>query len=182
MCVGDFALQWKAPTKTAIVCCANFALPLQLGDERRAKRRYFLSLVWSTGEVLTVGSDIYPVTDYERAYQLISRIISGVVYAYLLGAVCSIFTAMSRDQSKYYEDMDHLNKFLREKHLTVIDPNLCGSLRLFYRFAHQAQGSAQHMHEVLNCISPTLRGKIAWRVRSPSSEVPCVRTEICVWT
>ena len=78
-----------------------------------------------------------PVTDYERAYQLVARILSGVVYAYLLGAVCSIFTAMTRDQTKYYEDMDHLNKFLREKHLNIIDPNLCGSLRLFYRFAYQ---------------------------------------------
>jgi hypothetical protein len=60
--------------------------------------RYFLSLVWSTGEVLTVGSDIYPTTDSERAFQVVARVLSGLMYAYLLGAVCSIFTAMSRDR------------------------------------------------------------------------------------
>jgi hypothetical protein len=61
-------------------------------------RRYFLALVWSTGEVLTVGSDIHPTTDSERAFQVVARVLAGLMYAYLLGAVCSIFTAMSRDR------------------------------------------------------------------------------------
>jgi hypothetical protein len=71
-----------------------------------------------------------------------------------------------RTQTKYYESMDHLNKFLHEKHLHIIDPSLCSQLRMFYRFAHSRHESG-HMHEVLEHISPTLRGKVAWRVRPP---------------
>lgn len=70
-------------------------------------------------------------------------------------------------QTKYYESMDHLNKFLMEKHLNIIDPELCSSLRMFYRFSHHTSSSSGHMHEVLNHISPTLKGKVAWRVRTP---------------
>jgi len=70
-------------------------------------------------------------------------------------------------QTKYYESMDHLNKFLHEKHLHIIDPSLCSQLRMFYRFAHNSSESG-HMHEVLGHISPTLRGKVAWRVSAPS--------------
>lgn len=42
-------------------------------------------MTWSTGEVLTVGSSVSATTDTERTYMLLARIISGVVYAYLLG-------------------------------------------------------------------------------------------------
>ena len=41
--------------------------------------------MWATGEVLTVGSTINEITDGERAYMVIARVISGVTYAYLLG-------------------------------------------------------------------------------------------------
>lgn len=78
-------------------------------------------MVWSTGEVLTVGSSIAAVTDAERAYMLVTRIISGVTYAYLLGAHSQHMSAISASshQSKIYA---HYAVFINDA--------VCSQLRL----------------------------------------------------
>lgn len=80
----------------------------------------------------------------------------------LAGAVCSIFTTMTEIQNKFYESMDVLNRFLKEKHIPVKDSKLCSDLRLFYRFEH---ANRSNLSRILDRLTPTLRGALAWRVR-----------------
>mmetsp|Transcript_32453 Transcript_32453/g.62347 ORF Transcript_32453/g.62347 Transcript_32453/m.62347 type:complete len:981 (-) Transcript_32453:306-3248(-) len=131
-----------------------------------AARKYFLSLHWATGEVLTVGSDVLPVTDAEKAYQLVARVLSGILYAYLIGAVCSVFNSIFREQSQFYEDMDRLNRYLTEKAVQTKNPELCAQLRMFYRYANTIHMTNRGIGDILATISPNLRGALAAQVHS----------------
>lgn len=84
----------------------------------------------------------------------------------LSGSVCSIFTSMTKEQSFFYESMDKLNGFLRSKLVNVTDPELCGQLRMFYRFVAGATATTQ-MQSILGTLSPSLRGSLAWTVWPP---------------
>mmetsp|Transcript_23569 Transcript_23569/g.44924 ORF Transcript_23569/g.44924 Transcript_23569/m.44924 type:complete len:370 (-) Transcript_23569:1770-2879(-) len=129
-------------------------------------RQYFLALTWAAGEVLTVGSDIAATTDAERTFMLLARIVSGVVYAYLLGAVCSIFTTASKDKNEYFQNMDMLNKFLTEHALTRTNAELCQNLRRFYRFSFKSAAVSNSFDHIASSISPLLRGQLAYEVHA----------------
>mmetsp|Transcript_23568 Transcript_23568/g.44917 ORF Transcript_23568/g.44917 Transcript_23568/m.44917 type:complete len:626 (-) Transcript_23568:481-2358(-) len=150
-------------------CCTNWfdCYPFRdFAEGNTLARQYFLALTWSTGEVLTVGSSVSATTDTERTYMLLARIISGVVYAYLLGAVCSIFTTASKDQNEYFQRMDTLNRFLQDHMLTETNADLCRNLRRFYRFSFHSASSNNSFDSIVKCISPLLRGQLAYEVHS----------------
>jgi len=151
------------------VCCFNWLdcyYGASYSDGLTTARKYMLAVVWSVGQVLTVGSEIHSMTDTERVYEVFTEMLCGLVYAYLLGAICSIFTSMSKQQTMFYEQMDQLNLFLHEKNVDITDPLLCAALRLFYRFAYRTMGSSHAMADILTTISPTLKGQIALAVHS----------------
>mmetsp|Transcript_15275 Transcript_15275/g.29457 ORF Transcript_15275/g.29457 Transcript_15275/m.29457 type:complete len:1182 (+) Transcript_15275:78-3623(+) len=124
-------------------------------------RRYFYSVLWTIGLVFGTETPILPQTDAEGSFAIFATLVAGITYAYLLGAVCSIFTTMTEIQNKFYESMDVLNRFLKEKHIPVKDSKLCSDLRLFYRFEH---ANRSNLSRILDRLTPTLRGALAWRV------------------
>ncbi|KAK3245137.1 hypothetical protein CYMTET_45280 [Cymbomonas tetramitiformis] len=51
-------------------CCYNWR-DCYAKQQETSTGDYFLSIYWSSSEVLTTTSDVYPVTDLERAYQVL---------------------------------------------------------------------------------------------------------------
>lgn len=93
------------------------------------------------------------------------------------GAVCSIFTQASREQSAFFESMDTLNKFLKDKLLHISDPELCGNLRRFYRFAFNSASASNSFDNILGHLSPSLKGALAFKVRPLVASSRCPRPQ-----
>jgi hypothetical protein len=111
--------------------CAHGELNFNPTQAESLARKYVLSITWSSGEVFTTGSQIHPVTMVESCYKLVAQAVCGIMYAYLLGALCNIFAQKERDSNRYYEDMDVLNGVLTTKR--VDNQELSSSLRAFFR-------------------------------------------------
>lgn len=114
--------------------CAQDSLNFNPTQAESNVRKYVLSITWSSGEVFTTGSQIQPVTMVEYYYKLIAQGVCGILYAYLLGALCNIFATKARDSNRYFEDMDELNSVLAAKKVDNVE--LSTSLRAFFRWVY----------------------------------------------
>jgi hypothetical protein len=120
--------------------CVHDSLNFNPIQEESLARKYVLSITWSSGEVFTTGSPIKPVTLAESYYKLVAQAICGIMYAYLLGALCNVFATKARDSNRYYEDMDELNGVLAIKKVDNVE--LCTSLRTYFRWVHRTPHSS----------------------------------------
>jgi hypothetical protein len=57
--------------------------------------------------VLGFGT-IKPATSFERSVALLCMVVAGAVYAYVIGAICSVVTTRDPATAKYQETMDLL--------------------------------------------------------------------------
>eukprot|EP00959_Pyramimonas_sp_CCMP1952_P195202 4081675-Pyramimonas_sp.AAC.1 len=70
---------------------------------------------------------------------------------------------MSKEQTKFFEDMDILNKFLKVHDIQNKDKELCSHLRMFYRYAHSFSAQTNSLSIILSSISPVLKGRLAYQ-------------------
>jgi len=147
-------------------CCFNWldcSSYSYFGDGIVNQRKYLLAIVWSAGQILTVGAPLSPVTDCELSYQLMTQLCAGILYAYLIGAVCSVFSLKTKSQTQFFEDLDALNDYLVKTKVNMRDRRLCRSLRAFFQFSNTMQDTST---DILSKVSPSLRKQLAWQVHS----------------
>ncbi|KAK3281617.1 hypothetical protein CYMTET_10599 [Cymbomonas tetramitiformis] len=147
------------PKLTQLVweCCINWLDCLVwITPESANIDKYLAALWWSTGvvmttgsDVMTTGSDVFPVTPVERIVQMLMQLMSGVIYAYLIGVVCSVLASLAHDTTDYYEAIDQLNKYMAKKDLKFLNPELTVSMRMFYRYAYPHM----QMHEQMKVLA-----------------------------
>jgi len=133
-------------------------LPDVTSPLRDGLQRYLGAVYWSVATIATIGyGDITAETDAERAVALLTMLLGGGVYAYIVGAVYGIVSSMDRASMEYHAHMDHLNKFMEEIHYPLEE-----------RFAIRAYFDAfkrlfrqQYYQGLLHHLSPALRQKVA---------------------
>ena len=68
---------------------------------------YVVALYWSVMTMSTIGyGDVSPKTRYERIYEIFGMILGASVYAYMVGAICSIVASMNAVSAEFNQQMD----------------------------------------------------------------------------
>lgn len=68
---------------------------------------YIIALYWSVMTMSTIGyGDVSPKTRYERIYEIFGMILGASVYAYMVGAICSIVASMNAVSAEFNQQMD----------------------------------------------------------------------------
>eukprot|EP00232_Nephroselmis_pyriformis_P003512 CAMPEP_0182906042 /NCGR_PEP_ID=MMETSP0034_2-20130328/33430_1 /TAXON_ID=156128 /ORGANISM="Nephroselmis pyriformis, Strain CCMP717" /LENGTH=656 /DNA_ID=CAMNT_0025041611 /DNA_START=421 /DNA_END=2388 /DNA_ORIENTATION=+ len=124
---------------------------------------YITSYYWAAATLSTLGyGDVVPQSNLERIYATVCALFGATVYAYVIGAVCSIVAAMSEKDTAFYNQMDALNQFMAEKNLS---PHLRVKLRDFFRFLRY-NAPLLDRQDLLLRMSPKLRGDVTLQVNS----------------
>ena len=87
--------------------------------------KYLLSVCFATGELMgTPFGDLIPIRPEERIYFTVCHLTAGFVNAYLVGGMVAAITALNARNQGFYNSMDTLNRFLKEKRLNALNPRL----------------------------------------------------------
>ena len=84
---------------------------------------------------------------------------SGFVNAYLVGGMVSAFAALNLRNQSFYQSMDTLNQFMKEKRLTTSNPRLCERLRSYYIFKHW-EGDGDGWKDIMSRTSREMQGEV----------------------
>jgi len=123
---------------------------------------YMICLYWALGEITGNGDLPGPTNTAERMYLLCINITAVFINAMIIGGVVAIIEAFNTRKQEFYDSMDNLNTFLREKGIKSTDRNLCQRLRQYYLFKEYHGGNdASVWEDVLERVSPTLMGEVA---------------------
>jgi len=141
---------------------------------------YIAALYWSFMTLTSIGyGDFYPRNTLERAFSCAYQLLSGMMWAYVIGTMASIASSMDPATTAYEATMEHLNRFMSEKHLSR---DLRDKLRNFFEEARQVHRGADD-EQLLDEMSPMLRGLVAmsthgrWLIRVPFLRVLSDRSE-----
>lgn len=92
-------------------------------------RLWIVGMLWSSQTIVTVGyGDVPARTDGERVMCIICILCGGFVFAYVVGAVCSIVSDLDVINNEFYRELDLLNGFMRENEL----PGACTQIICIY--------------------------------------------------
>lgn len=120
---------------------------------------YLLGLYWSTMTLTTVGyGDISPQNLPEYAVCTLAMLLSGFVWAYVVGAVVSLIQSMDSGYEKFKRDMDNLTEMMESR-------NLPDELQVrMRRYMHESQVAQRQLEQdqlLRNTISDGLQREVA---------------------
>jgi len=121
--------------------------------------QYVVCLYWAATTITTIGyGDIAnPGTKWERMLAILTLLVGALVWAYIIGGICSIVQAFNNVDLEFSEQMGHLNVFMESKRMPL---HLRERLRTFFnhrRSLEQDDNNAVLMEK----MSPGLRGEVA---------------------
>ncbi|KDO19883.1 hypothetical protein SPRG_14726 [Saprolegnia parasitica CBS 223.65] len=120
--------------------------------------QYVTALYWSVMTLTTIGyGDVGPATPSERALSIVCMVLGGGTYAYVVGGVCRILSAMDAATSEFHQTIDTLNEFCRHNRLPS---DLSSRLRDFF-FSSRSLLREKKNRDLLLAMSPGLRGEVA---------------------
>ena len=77
---------------------------------------YIAALYWSVTTMTTVGyGDVIPQNDTERFYALMSMVVGGGFYGYIIASMASLVSTFDVNQNLYYEKMDTVVAYMRQR-------------------------------------------------------------------
>lgn len=128
--------------------------------------KYALSIYFATGELMgTPYGDIIPVRGEERLYFIVCHLVAGFVNAYLVGGMVAAISALNARNQAFYNSMDTLNRFLKEKRLVARNPRLCERLRSYYIFKHR-EGGGDGWGDIVQNTSREMQGEVVQELHS----------------
>ncbi|EQC26951.1 hypothetical protein SDRG_15282 [Saprolegnia diclina VS20] len=120
--------------------------------------QYISALYWSVMTLTTIGyGDVGPATPGERALSIVCMVLGGGTYAYVVGGVCRILSAMDAATSEFHQTIDTLNEFCR---FNQLPSDLSSRLRDFF-FSSRSLLREKKNRDLLLAMSPGLRGEVA---------------------
>lgn len=127
-------------------------------DEESAGLQYIAALYWSVMTITTIGyGDLVAKTTGERLLATACMLLGASIYAYVVGAVCGIVSGLDEATAKFHQTMDQLNLYMAEYHLPK---PLQYTLREYFRHC-RSLARERHYQDLLQQMSPTLRGQVA---------------------
>ena len=109
----------------------------------------------------TIGyGDVLPVTDGEMICATACMMMGTSIYAYIFGNICSILDGMTLRSQMFYNSMDQLNTFMRDRSLS---DGLRKRLREFYRYKFDHR-TLEEWHSLVSDMSPVLQGEVAAQI------------------
>lgn len=101
--------------------------------------------------------DVLPQTDAEMLVTTLVMMIGACLFAFLLGSVTSLVSALNMQEQEYFMLRDQLNEFCASMELP---PAICYKLRHFVRSRYE-QGALFDWSTILNRLSPQLKEEVA---------------------
>lgn len=142
----------------------------KMSDEEREfyskpQRVYIISLYWAVMTLTSLGyGDIVAENINEYAFCVCCFVTSGLIWAYVIGSICGIISAMDPLLIQYQQNMDLLN-------IMMVDNNLPEDMRRRMRDYFQESRVLQrknNQHTVVSTLSPGLQGELAVRLAQDS--------------
>mmetsp|Transcript_15977 Transcript_15977/g.20456 ORF Transcript_15977/g.20456 Transcript_15977/m.20456 type:complete len:626 (-) Transcript_15977:304-2181(-) len=119
---------------------------------------YIASFYWAVMTLTTVGyGDVNTATDGERIALSIFMLTGAILYAYIVAAVCGIFTNLNASKSEFYQQMDELNEYVKRE---GIPADLSRRLRNYFIYADSKRQSEQ-FKSLIQKMSPSLQEEVS---------------------
>ena len=81
-------------------------------------RQYLFSIYWALTTLTTVGyGDLVPETDIERWFTILGLLLSGLVFAVVLGEVAALLSQLDRQRALVSEKMDAVKDYVQWRNL-----------------------------------------------------------------
>merc|ERR1711865_623982 len=146
---------------------------IEWGERENPGEKYTTSLYWAMMTLTTIGyGDVVATNIYERIYVILMMMISALVFAFVVGTMCSLIQGLN-SQTLYFQSMiDDINDYMEMTHLPL---NLRRRIRRYCLFRRDG---ALHQNEgaIWVFLSPSLRLEAALHQYLPILEqVPYFR-------
>ncbi|OQR84602.1 voltage-gated ion channel superfamily [Achlya hypogyna] len=120
--------------------------------------QYVAALYWSVMTLTTIGyGDLVPSTPGERGLSIVCMLLGGGTYAYVVGGVCRILSAMDAATTEFHQTIDTLNEYCQYNQLPR---ELSARLREYF-FSSRSLLREKKNRDLLLAMSPGLRGEVA---------------------
>jgi len=120
---------------------------------------YLTSAYVASYTITGIGDgDLPPVNTSERAVRVFMEYAAGIIWAYVIGQVCSIIYRMESIENEFRNVMDDLNYMMEDRALPTV---LRRRLRSFFLAAKQARRH-EGQKALLKKMSPALQGEVAF--------------------
>jgi len=118
---------------------------------------YIASLHFSVLTLTTVGyGDIVPQTNREYIVGIILMLVSGSIWAYILGTFTAVLSNLNPRRTRYMQMMDETNKLIRSEHIPI---GLASRLRRYLRESQNLERLSDY-EKIFRRLSPELKGDI----------------------
>jgi hypothetical protein len=120
---------------------------------------YAICFYWSLQTISTIGyGDVAnPQNVLERTAAIVAMTVGSVTWAYIVGTMCALFTALDREQTEFHHTMDKLNDFMADRRLAQ---PLREKLRDYFR-TRWTLSNARRNRDLIEMMSPSLKGLVA---------------------
>eukprot|EP00947_MAST-08B_sp_MAST-8B-sp1_P002653 g2653.t1 len=129
------------------------------GESYSGAALYAVCFYWSLQTISTIGyGDVAnPNNVLERFMAVVAMTIGSVTWAYIVGTMCALISALDRETAEFHHVMDKLNDFVVDRRL---GPTLRDRLRTYFR-ERWTLSKANGYKELIDMMSPSLKGHVA---------------------
>jgi len=113
----------------------NWVSEDSVNADKTISTTYLAGFYWAVQTISSIGyGDVGPRTTSERVYVTIGMMVSSVIFAFALGAICGAVTAMCKKDDYYKELMNTANEFGKEVDLPL---ETSIQIRAFFKHRHK---------------------------------------------